>query len=184
MDSFIGWLGRAPQGFLKKLQFIFSASLLALFWSVAAFSLLGFLDVLPPLEMYKVGKIDIDGPSFSAVGLLSELITGAMIEEGAFRFAPLFLYWFIYDEFSSSDSFLRGVVPVSILSSVVFGYIHGGWFTLPVQGVSGIIFSVVYLKFGGMQGKVILPFVASSITHFFYNGFIVFPILLLNTVLQ
>lgn len=57
-------------------------------------------------------------------------------EEAVFRYAPLQL--------------IRGsqidLVPVVLLSSALFGWLHGGAGNVMIQGVYGLIFSWVYIK--------------------------------------
>lgn len=78
-------------------------------------------------------------------------------EEFDFR-APLFLVAFIP----------QLVIPAVLLFSALFGWLHGDLSNLAIQGVSGIIFSVMFLKFGGMQRSILKGLkglLASTSTH-------------------
>lgn len=58
---------------------------------------------------------------------------------------------------------------VTLVLSFFFGYGHGGWIGVPIQGVVGIIFCVVFLKCGGFQKKYWKAFLSSTAVHFAYN---------------
>jgi membrane protease YdiL (CAAX protease family) len=50
--------------------------------------------------------------------------------------------------------------PVIIISSVIFGLIHGSWRNIFLQGSVGIVLSMAFLKGG---------YVSSVVAHFFCN---------------
>lgn len=54
--------------------------------------------------------------------------------------------------------------------SVAFGYVHPlRWWSVPIQGVFGLMISVMYLKFGGIRGKFVKPLLCTSVAHFAMN---------------
>lgn len=57
----------------------------------------------------------------------------------------------------------------AILSSIFFGWLHGGWATVPYQGVCGLILSLYYLKAGGQEGTLFRPLSVSYLIHMGYN---------------
>lgn len=62
-------------------------------------------------------------------------------EEAVFRWAPL--------EIARRTNTLDKIKwPLIILTSAVFGLIHNGTLSIPVQGVLGIILSLVYIESG------------------------------------
>lgn len=71
---------------------------------------------------------------------------------------------------------------ISIPVSIFFGYIHGGWDHIFVQGVIGFIFSIVFIKCGGVikrrnkpvfvnLGYLLIGLLAVAFLHFFNNYF-------------
>lgn len=66
---------------------------------------------------------------------------------------------------------LKVILAIVLMSSVLFAFAHGPyWWHLAFQGVSGIIFSVCYLKCGGYNGWFIRkPLLASTFTHCLSN---------------
>jgi len=78
-------------------------------------------------------------------------------EEMAFR-APLFLVAFIPPL----------IIPGILLFSGIFGWLHGDLTNLAIQGVSGVILCMMFLKFGGLQRnafKGLKGLTASTATH-------------------
>ncbi|NTW14347.1 MAG: CPBP family intramembrane metalloprotease [Candidatus Moranbacteria bacterium] len=89
------------------------------------------------------------------------ILVAAFFEELIFRF-PL------------SIPVRRGLsVPVIMIFvavfSIIFGLLHGTWANIFMQGVVGALFSVVYLKCGGMSGNYPKALAASTVIHFLYN---------------
>lgn len=64
-------------------------------------------------------------------------------------------------------------VVVAIITSIIFGWIHEGVATIPVQGVMGIILSFSYLKCGGQDGKFWKPLFVAIAIHTLANWVIV-----------
>lgn len=58
---------------------------------------------------------------------------------------------------------------VAFVLSTVFGLAHGGWVGVPIQGVMGVVFCVVFLKCGGLRKKYRKAFLSSTAVHFTYN---------------
>ena len=54
--------------------------------------------------------------------------------------------------------------------STVFGLLHGGILNILVQGVSGLLYSVLFLKCGGYQGRIGKPILCSTAVHFLFNA--------------
>lgn len=73
-------------------------------------------------------------------------------EEAAFRFGPL-------EVIRGNDKFL---LPVVVMSSVLFGWLHGGPSHIMIQGVFGVIFCWLYIKNG-------YSYVSSVILHSLWN---------------
>jgi membrane protease YdiL (CAAX protease family) len=85
----------------------------------------------------------------------------AVLEELIFR-APLSIIGKIWP---GSAMPLLAAIPLSIF----FGWLHGGWATVPYQGACGMVFCLYYLKAGGQEGKFRRPLVVSSLVHAAYD---------------
>lgn len=58
---------------------------------------------------------------------------------------------------------------VAIPLSIFFGWLHGGWATVPYQGFCGLILCLYYLKAGGQEGKLLRPLWVSYLIHTIYD---------------
>jgi membrane protease YdiL (CAAX protease family) len=98
------------------------------------------------------------------------LATLAIYEEALFRLplAAAAMKW--------GKSWL--IIMAAALISIFFGYLHGGFSFILIQGVGGFILSIIFLKAGGFNGKIIKPLIASSTAHLLYNGVIVVSIII------
>jgi len=97
--------------------------------------------------------------------LLIVLLLIAILEELVFRIAPLgILAW--------HGAHTSTLLVTAAVSSVIFGYMHGGLANIPVQGLSGLILSLLFLKCGGITGTrrgVLIGAGACICSHFVWN---------------
>ena len=102
------------------------------------------------------------------IAFFSLVFIRAFIEELFFRFTPLIL------AYRFGKKVLRhpivAVVAMVIISSIHFGYLHGGFKHVFVQGIGGIFFSLVFLKCGGLKRDYGRAILSSSLAHFVYNA--------------
>ena len=73
-----------------------------------------------------------------------------------------------------------GILTVVIVSSVIFGYVHGNLFNVLLQGVSGVIFCAFYLRTlfkrrnaGKKMKWQVRPLLSSSIYHTLCNSLLI-----------
>ena len=99
------------------------------------------------------------------------LYFSAAIEEIIFRCIPLMLAVEILG--TSKKVFL-----VAIFSLIIFGTSHGGYDHIFLQGISGFICCIVFLKCGGFNENYLKGFLSSTTSHFLFN-----MILMLITVI-
>lgn len=85
------------------------------------------------------------------------LILSPVIEELVFRVGPIGLV---------KDS-PKLILPTIILSSALFGYLHQGAISWPVQGVFGFLLSVVYIKNNRSYWSIVL-------LHAMWNTYVTF----------
>lgn len=113
----------------------------------------------------------------------------AIAEEMLFRWLPfLLLFTFIgfatkyakISEETKANTEKYGIITVVIISSAIFGYVHGNLFNILLQGVSGVIFCAFYLRtlfkrrFAGKSVKYQLrPLMSSSLYHTLCNSLLI-----------
>lgn len=120
--------------------------------------------------------------------VLCALAAAALLEEVLFRFIPLAAV-LLYIKWRPHRAL--AVFPVMLLSSVAFGLLHAENYgvielgtvgrALFIQGVGGIMFSVVFLKYAGMRFRYVLgALVASTTAHILWNGFVIAPVVVMT----
>ena len=113
----------------------------------------------------------------------------AMAEEMIFRWIPFLLLFTTIglavkynkvDEESKAKMEKYGILAVVIVSSVIFGYVHGNIFNILIQGVSGVIFCAFYLRTlfkrraAGKTAKYqVRPLLSSSLYHTLSNAILI-----------
>jgi len=112
------------------------------------------------------------------------IVLGTMLvplfEELVFRYLPLGLTFFVVWAFGLSHRPLGTalVVGAILLTSLVFGYVHGGIGNVFIQGLAGVTFGIIFAKwssFGASCGKGLL---ASTIAHGATNAVILGAVVL------
>ena|SRR6266496_2024741 len=71
--------------------------------------------------------------------LFGACIMAPLIEELIFRYGT-------FQVLRTSSKFEQLKLPVMIISSVIFGWLHGSFFNVYIQGTAGFIMAWVYLK--------------------------------------
>ena len=119
--------------------------------------------MLSAFDMIPQGQVPWDGTELVTDGaFLSFLAVSAFIEELMFR-APLMLV-------VGSGRYPSLVAVAAIALSCAFGYVHfGGISSIPVQGILGIMLSVMFLKFGGANRKLWKPLFCTTFAHLATN---------------
>ena len=114
----------------------------------------------------------------------------AIAEEVLFRWGPMVVLVFSLTSFYRAGRLTKEqffnveryclLVLVS-LSSIVFGWVHGNIFNVLLQGVSGVIFYIIYLRCyfiererGVRDRWQIIPLAESSAYHAMANAFLIF----------
>jgi hypothetical protein len=104
--------------------------------------------------------------------LLVALTYYAAVEEVLTRAVPLTLV-------ARLTAMPLAVIVVSVLSSAVFGYLHGGATYIWLRGIAGLVYCGVFLKCGGWSGGWRGPFKSlffTTLTHFLHNAIVATPI--------
>ena len=153
MKKLLDWLAKeVPQKSRK--WFILSAVCLSVVWSICVIMVLDFFGIELPQKQTMGLKIATWYFHFI-------LFILAAIEEALFRL-PLAAITYKLGK-------SRVVLLAILLSSVIFGLLHGGFICIFIQGVSGIILCAVFLKCGGFQENARAGFLASVLTHYLCN---------------
>ncbi|NQU83941.1 MAG: CPBP family intramembrane metalloprotease [Parcubacteria group bacterium] len=132
--------------------------------------------VLTIVAMVSVLLYDVDFFSIRDVFSISPylpftLMFWAFIEEVLFRFVPLALAVVIFGK-------SRKVIAIALMSSIIFGFLHGGLVYIFIQGVDGFLWCLLFLKCGGFQWKNFKPLLICTTVHASLNGTIVLASLL------
>ena len=120
--------------------------------------------------------------SFLGIALLPMC---AFLEELMFRWLPMIIFFTILgilikkgkvDDEKRSKAEKYGLATIVIVSSIIFGIVHGNGFNILIQGVSGVIFSMFYLrtlyrrKEVGKKDKLqVMPVLSSTLYHTIAN---------------
>lgn len=145
-----GWLSKEPKTLREYLE-----SILFLFLVCKASMIVGVIFVEVFLPKSFSGGENREPTVFQAI------VIAPFFEELLFR-AP-----FLYLAVRYCRLFL---LPTVLISSVIFGYVHGDISNIFIQGVAGILFSVTFLKCGGMAGKFLKPTLSGMVFHAVLNG--------------
>lgn len=109
------------------------------------------------------------------VGIIFGIVViGPILEEIVYRFIPLgipvYLIWKVTrDRFAHVDIYVLSIILVIV--SVYFGYIHGNWGNVLVQGPMGLVFGLVFLKMSYYGERIFRGLAASTMVHMSINGF-------------
>jgi len=105
---------------------------------------------------------------------LNQIIRGLTIaplgEELIFRLIPISLFSVLL---KNTELFKETKWYIVAIIAAIFGYIHGGFYNIYIQGVAGFFFGWVYIKNG-------MSYWSAVATHFLYNFmiYIVFPVII------
>jgi len=98
--------------------------------------------------------------------IISGLLIAPIFEEFIFRWIPLRLL--------RDSDILEGDRKWFVIAilGIIFGWVHGGYFNIYIQGVAGFFFGWVYIKNNNSYWSAV-------VTHFLYNFmiYIVFPLI-------
>ena len=104
-------------------------------------------------------------PSFK----LAEEFKNILFEEATFRFLPLVLSRIIAIKIGNNILLL---LCTAVISSVIFGYLHGHWKYVFNQGVGGFLYCLLFLKTGGLDFpslKTFQAFLNVVVIHSLFN---------------
>jgi hypothetical protein len=161
MHWFQEWL---EKGDGKDWYYIMGVVAFNFIWTFFAWEIFSFLgaDMSSMLE----GTIKMMKPE-----LIHVVIFTIFLEEIIFRLFPILIA-------KKVGLTTRGILIVSVISSVIFGYIHGSMACkIFFQGVYGFLFCILFLKCGGLRLNGLKAFKASFSAHVIYDAIIFFLII-------
>ncbi len=101
------------------------------------------------------------------------MIRAVAVEELIFR-APLAVLAMPLLHFLKGDRFmtLRTVILLAAAAalSYLFGIAHGGYLCIFNQGISGLLYCLLFLKCGGAAAKLLKPMLATVSVHLSFNS--------------
>ena len=62
--------------------------------------------------------------------------------------------------------------------SIAFGLVHGSFKNIFVQGIGGLVYSIIFLKCGGFQRRFFKAIASSTLAHAAFNMFCAFMLAL------
>ena len=162
MSAFLDWLEVEARGF-EVVSLIFKILIIDLIWTF--FAMMVMVSFGSTFSFFQLASIPI--PDSMDWSFLVFLFSAAMIEEVIFRHVPLLIAVLMYGKSPR-------IIGVMVVSSIIFGLIHGGPLNLVFQGVGGFFLSIIFLKCGGFQMRPLKALFASTTAHFLYNLIIFF----------
>ena len=145
---------------------------LELVWVI--FISLSLRALLIPVYSSGIGESLVAGFKTEPYHLILFLLKFACIEELEFRAFPMLIVFASFKFFPYLEKEKDRVIFLALLiSSAIFGYMHGDYTNILMQGVSGIFFFVFFLKSGGYNGKIFIPLIATTLLHFSMNLIVV-----------
>lgn len=156
LDKILAVLEREVCGWKAVIGFSLSASLVYLVWAICITNFYFLTGIWQNEFVTTTHTKDL----FEVIGLI---IFTPIWEEVVFRYMPLIIVIMLC-------GVSKKVLYCALIVSILFGFLHGGYAHIFVQGVVGILFSIVFLKCGGLQKKYIKAVSASTLTHFGVNS--------------
>lgn len=157
----VGWFEKEVVGWREVLRFSVVAMIVAGLWSFLAATVLVPAPQLEDYSQMRNHEILLKFFREYPLTFCGVLLVLAVVEEVVFRL-PLVLAKRI---FCSTTS----VLACAIVFSAVFGYVHAGGWSIPVQGVTGLVLSTIFLKCGGLHGRAIKALSVVTFSHFLFN---------------
>lgn len=167
MDRFITWLS-IPVPKKKIPVFVFYAFGFSFIWNISLVLLLYFLASEPKIPL----KWGIPTPSTL---YMIRVVLAVVYEEIAFRRVPI-----------GMAIAQRGVGKLClfslVLSSLIFGYLHNGFESLALQGVTGFICGITFIKCGAGSRQYLQGLAASTAVHMIFNATLIASAILFGSL--
>lgn len=158
MTKFSRWLQNESRG-LKVIFMTLGCAVVLLIYMSISFWLIDILDIkIPPA--FKILRI---APEIFYSYWLPIIIAVVVIEEILYRFLPV---WICAKKTESS----RAIILIMVISSIVFGLVHGGYHYIFIHGVYGFFLGVTFLKCGGFQKRYLKATAVTAMAHVIFTA--------------
>ena len=151
-QTFLRWLARFPT---RREAVIVVAGLFVADW---AWSLL----VANTYIALGIAPEPIMNPSLSFLSAVQAVAFAAVSEELVFRIVPL-------SYFIKNCGIGWKTIRALVISSILFGLIHGDVRYVLIQGVSGLMFGVLFIKFSDKGTHLVLASSMAIAIHFLFD---------------
>lgn len=132
------------------------------------------------LSAFHMFSVDVSGISSHVKlvnditpGLFAAMFMAVITEEALFRFSPLFLA-------VELNCPLWLIILIAMISSMIFGYVHGNAYNIFIQGIGGFFTCLLFLKCGGLQSNYQKAFGTVIASHYLFNTVIIASIFFLR----
>jgi len=163
VQKLMEWLANEAQGFRRVAGYVLLAALVdtALIHIVRS-ALINWGVITVPFELHPENPFKY----YNVLLFVSILIRAPLFEETIFRFVPLTLVLF----FTKRTTVVLSIV---VVFAALFGAIHPyGVIGKAQVAIAGLVFGVVFLKCGGLNGRVIKAGLCAIAAHGMANLFI------------
>ncbi|MDB5194001.1 MAG: phosphatase family protein [Parcubacteria group bacterium] len=160
MHWFFEWLRIKPTGYgvIRLLVLTFGLDYLYTYSAATFLSRCG-------MKFKSNGLALVDLWFESRIDFCGTLVWYATLEEFKYRLLPIGI---LVGFHASPRVLMTGI----IVSSMWFGLIHGKPSHLLIQGIGGLLYSIVFLKCGGVEGRIFFPFACVCALHYAWNGLV------------
>jgi predicted Abi (CAAX) family protease len=156
MDWLISWL-QTQLTFWQACYFILVCAAIDLVWSVGVCKIFHFLRV-----EFSQNTANFTSRQILRRSFFPHIAYAAAKEELVYRIVPL-----------SWSVTCLGITPtlwIALILSIIFGLIHGNAYNILLQGVGGIVYSIIFLKCGGLGHHFVQASLCVVVAHCLHNS--------------
>ncbi len=117
--------------------------------------------------LYVETEVDVEeldmGLEILSLSFIPLLFLLAGIEEMIFRILPL--------TWAMRNVSKQNIVLAALFTAIAFGFVHGGLANIPLQGLGGLVYAIVFIKYAHGERYMEAGFVVITI-HTVFNGLI------------
>ncbi len=165
VDRLWGWLSDEPETWQSIAGFIVNIVAVSLCWSLGMVTVLNFLGIRVVAQGAQEIIPAVTGWPIWIIVLFTLFIL-AFVEEVLFRFPLFFVALIVFGKKWPLSVNLWSIV----ILSAIFGYLHGNWINIFIQGVIGVFLSFAFLKGGALALRPGKGLLISTTAHFLYNA--------------
>lgn len=156
IQSFVDWIFAPP----SQRAYVWLPLTIVVFDVVYGITLASFK------TSFDIGTTDLPRPHLVPIASLAFVYTVlyiSLVEELIFRIIPLIILL---------KTVRSRIVTIAALLalSVVFGLEHHGWESIPAQGLSGLLYSIVFIKYSEHGTKLLQPSLIVILMHTIFNA--------------